>query len=324
MIEFLKYKGYKKEHIPVTIVIVVGVLFGVLLFFVSPPRDFPEGSLVKIKKGSVLDDVSVRLEEKGLIRSAGTLSNLVIFLDSEAGVIAGDYYFRKPENSFTIASRITKGDFGMEPIKVTIPEGLRRDELADLLDDKIPGFNKEVFMKLSEGKEGRLYPETYFFQPSVTEAEVIDRLELSFASHLDEIYKQIDESDRSFDDILIMASILEEEVQTEADKRIVSGILWKRLDIGMPLQVDATFVYLLGKESSELTKEDLAIDSPYNTYKNRGLPPSPISSPGLESIVAALNPTETEYFYYLSGEDGTTYYGRTLDEHNKNKRLYIN
>ena len=128
---------------------------------------------------------------------------------------------------------------------------------------------------------------------------------------------------RSKEDIIIMASILENETRTPEDRRIVSGILWKRLKLGMPLQVDASFVYVNGKNTYELTANDLKIDSPYNTYKYQGLPPGPIGNPGLDSILAALNPTTTKYLYFLSSLDGKMYYAQTFEQHKKNRELYL-
>ena len=120
-----------------------------------------------------------------------------------------------------------------------------------------------------------------------------------------------------------MASLLEEEARQTPTRRTVAGILWKRLDLGMPLQVDATLRYLLGKSSHELTREDLEYDSPYNTYKDAGLPPGPISNPGLDAILAALRPVETAYLYFLTDSEGNIHYARTFEEHVANKAMYL-
>lgn len=135
---------------------------------------------------------------------------------------------------------------------------------------------------------------------------------------------EVEKSGRSLEDIIVMASILEGEAKTREDMEIVSGILWKRIEIGMPLQVDTSFVYILGKATEDLTLSDLEVKSPYNTYLYKGLPPGPISNPGLDSIRAAVNPTTTPYLYFLTGNDGKMYYARTFDEHVKNKQKYLN
>ena len=125
-------------------------------------------------------------------------------------------------------------------------------------------------------------------------------------------------------DIIIMASILEAEARTTESRKIIAGILWKRLKLGMPLQVDSTFSYINGKNTYELTLDDLQIDSPYNTYKYASLPPGPIGNPGVDAINSALNPTVTKYLYFLSSKSGKMYYATTFEQHIKNKELYLN
>ena len=313
----------KRKIALLVLIAVVLVISTFYLRFLSPPDDFPLDFVIRIEEGETLTDVAEKFNEDRLVRSSQWLSNLVILLQGESGVIAGDYFFKKPENTFEIARRITKGDSGLEPIKVTLPEGLMRSETAEILRDNLPRFNKERFIVLTEDREGYLFPETYFFLPTADEDVVAARLGASFREHIDLVSRDIERFGRPLDEIIVMASIIEEESMESKDRRIVSGILWKRIEIGMPLQVDASFLAINGKTSAELTVDDLAIDSPYNTYRYKGLPPRPISSPGLESILAAVNPRETEYLYFLSDSDGKMYYAEDLDGHNKNKDLYI-
>ena len=120
-----------------------------------------------------------------------------------------------------------------------------------------------------------------------------------------------------------MASLIEKEVIGKEDKEIVSGILWKRLKIGMPLQIDATIVYITGKKTTEISREETKIDSPYNTYRYLGLPPGPICNPGLESIITAVYPKISDNWYYLSSPEGETYFSKNLEEHNIKKVRYL-
>ena len=131
-------------------------------------------------------------------------------------------------------------------------------------------------------------------------------------------------NNHSLKDVIIMASILELEASTTESRGTISGILWKRLDLGMPLQVDSTFFYINGKNTYELTVKDLKINSPYNTYLHTGLPPTPVDNSGTDSIMAALSPISTNYLYYLSSKDGTIHYAKTLDEHRLNIARYLN
>ncbi|MEI7513041.1 MAG: endolytic transglycosylase MltG, partial [bacterium] len=130
-------------------------------------------------------------------------------------------------------------------------------------------------------------------------------------------------NDSNFNEIITMASIIEGEAMKDEDRKIIADILWRRIDIGMMLQVDTTFMYINGKASSEITKADLKINSPYNTYTHKGLPPTPISNPGIEAINSAMFPTANKYLYYLSDKDGVMHYAVTFAEHKKNKEKYL-
>lgn len=203
-------------------------------------------------------------------------------------------------------------EIAIEPIevKITIPEGYTLKDISEKFK-RFKNFNKENF--LASAKEGYLFPDTYFFDMSETEQEVIKKMEDNFEKKVGDIEPGI----------VIMASLLEKEAITKQDKKIISGILWKRIKANMPLQVDACFKYICDKTSEELTLDDLKIDSPYNTYANKGLPPASICNPGLESIEAAKNPTSSSYWYYLSDKNSVIYYAKDFDEHKRNKEKYL-
>ena len=208
-------------------------------------------------------------------------------------------------------------------VTVTIPEGLSVKQIGEVLESaKI--FSKEDFIKIAQKEEGYLFPDTYRFYKDAKPEDIIVRMKENFNKKVTpEILKEIEKSKRPLGEIIIMASMLEEEVRSTEDRQLVAGILWKRLDRDMGLNVDATLGYILGKESLELTVEDLTIDSFYNTYRYRGLPPTPISNPGLDTILAATNPTPSKYFYYLTDKEGKARYAVTLEEHALNKRKYL-
>jgi UPF0755 protein len=153
--------------------------------------------------------------------------------------------------------------------------------------------------------------------------DIVDMLHEEYITQVATLQEDLRRSGKSEQDMVTMASILEGEVRTEEDRRLVSGILWKRIEKGMYLQVDATFSYLIGKGSAELTMTDLSLDSPYNTYRHKGLPPGPINNPGLDAMRAAINPEASPYYFYLSDKDGNTHYAKTFDEHKDNKAKYL-
>ncbi len=191
-------------------------------------------------------------------------------------------------------------------------------------DLKTFNFNSAEFLSLASTSEGYLFPDTYFFAPNVTPSNVIATMKANFDQKIESIYPLIAKSGRSPRNIVIMASILEKEALTDNDRRIIAGILWKRIDAGQPLEIDSPFAYALGKTSSKLTLNDLQYNTPYNTYRNKGLPPTPINNPGLEALTAAATASTTPYWYYLNDSQGVIHYATTYQQHLNNRALYLN
>lgn len=313
----------KRTIVVVLSTVVFVVLVVIYLGVIRAPASFPHGKIVRIQEGQTLDEVAQLLKNSGAARSAFWFKNTAILLGDQRGVIAGDYFFTRDRNLFEVTQMVTTGDFGLEPIKVTIPEGASIKEIAIILADRFNVFDPVRFIEIAAEKEGYLFPDTYYFLPNISEESVLKMLEETFAHKIEDLLPQIEMSGRSLQSIITMASIIEREARTLESRRIISGILWKRIEIGMPLQVDVTFDYINGKGTFSLTREDLALDSPYNTYVYKGLPPGPIASPSLDSIEAALTPTDSSYLYFLADHSGTVYYSETFDEHVQKKRMYL-
>lgn len=321
------FRGEHNIHIRYFSGAALGVFVIFAIFFHTlfiAPRDFPVGILIKVERGMTLDDISTLLYEKDVVRSKFVFTTLVTLLAGDRGSLAGDYFFSIPETAWGMATRITRGEYGLDPIRITFPEGVTVAEIVEVIDSKLPSFDKWAFVKLSQGKEGYLFPDTYFFLPNVGSEEIIREMSENFANKLAALAETIEKSGKTQEEIIIMASIIEREAITFKDKQIVSGILWKRIEIGMPLQVDAPFVYAINRGSFELTRADLKTDSPYNTYTRKGLPIGPIANPGLDSIIAAIEPTETPYLFYLSDRYSKMHYAKDFEGHKKNRRLYLN
>jgi len=315
-------------HRILAVSILLLVLFGTFyLFSWRSPRPFPEQALVTIERGEPLSQIASSLKEKRVIRSAFWLKVFVVILGGEKRVIAGDYYFPAAVNIFSVAQMVHNGEFGLIALRITIPEGSSSVEVAKILEKQLPAFRTEDFInEVSDNNyEGFLFPDTYFLTPNIKAGDVILMMRENFARQINPYSGDILKFEKPLDEIIKMASIIEGEANgTLESKRIVSGILWKRLRLKMPLQVDAPFDYYNGKNSYTLTKDDLTDDHPYNTYTNKGLPPTAINNPGIDSIRAAITPTSTGYLYFLSDKKGNMYYAKTFEEHKINRELYLN
>ncbi len=297
------------------------ILFVVYFYSTTPPSSFPSNSTITIPDGVGLYSLAEGLKEDKIIRSPFLFRTIAILLGGERDMKAGQYFMPDPQNVFVIAWRVFYGDYDIETVKITIPEGFNVSKISSLFDNRFKLFDHESFMSLAP--EGYLFPDTYFIPITTTASSTIKLFNDNFARQISSSMPIINSSKRTLKEIITMASIIENEAKFREDRNIVSGILWKRIDLGIPMQVDASFIYVNGKTTKDLTLTDLKIDSPYNTYLYRGLPPTPISNPGLESITAALNPAVTPYLYFLTGDDGVMYYSRTFDEHVAKKFKYI-
>ncbi|MBP9771533.1 MAG: endolytic transglycosylase MltG [Candidatus Pacebacteria bacterium] len=300
-----------------------GVVILLILFLQTPTRFIPD-SIVTIPEGSSFDTAAEILHTEHIISSPRILRVAMLFFGGAPSIKAGDYFFDAPVGSLSVARRLAQGNHNLKTLRVLIPEGSSSKEMGELLAARLPLVTADVFTSMARQYEGYLFPDTYFFLPTATSGDAIALMQDTFLEKTTALSSEkLPPGATSWSDVVTMASILEEEARGLEDKQIVAGILWKRIRNDRALQVDAPFYYLFGKASHELTGEELDYDSPYNTYLYRGLPPTPISSPGLESIEAALTPIETKYWFYLTGTDGSMYYAETFDEHLENKRRYL-
>lgn len=315
----------KKICIGFLVLAFIGIttLLSFFLFVVRAPSGVQYPVKITVESGQGAQSIAQELFENGVVRQPNFTQNLIVSKGGEKSIQAGTYIFKKPMYVFGVAEKIASGDFGYIPVKITVPEGTSSKKLAVIVNSKFPHVATSTFETLARAKEGYLFPETYFFIPEATEQEIIERMEVIFKRKIDEIQPQIKASGKTLSEILTIASILEGEVQTAEDRAMVADLLERRIKIGMPLQVDTTLVYVTGKTSATLTLKDLQTDGPYNTYTNKGLPPTPISNPGLDSMLAVLNPTPNEYLFYLSDKDGITRFSKTYAEHLKLKAKYL-
>jgi UPF0755 protein len=311
--------------------IAVGLLLMVLLFVVgvffvknliSPVST--DNKLVDflIPKGTSVAQIGKKLEDMNLIKSAVAFKFIVQLTGSQSRIQAGEFELSQSLSLIQILDSLKKGP---KEIWVTIPEGLRREEVAQKFAKSLgkDEFFIDEFMSLTAGKEGYLFPDTYLFPKSTTAVLVVNKMTSTFEKKINDI---------AFDQVIV-ASMLERETFADSEKSIVAGILYKRLNNNWPLQVDATLQYAKDSLSCKgdldcdywkpVYSKDKEISSPFNTYKYKGLPPSPIANPGLSSLTAAINPEESDYWYYIHDNDGKIHFAKTLEEHNENIRKYL-
>lgn len=291
--------------------------------FILPPRPFPTNVIISIPDDASVGEMGRALEDAGAIRSPFLFRAYARVTFQDRDLASGLYVFDRPLGLVRVTHRLATADHGIEPVRVTLTEGMTVEEMGEALALEVPNFDTEAFLRMSSTSEGYLFPDTYFFMPNTAAEEVFLRLRQHFDEKVAEIEEQVTAFGRPLAEVVTMASLLEREAQSEEDMRIIAGILWKRLAAQMPLQVDAPFGYVQGVSGYTPTASDLASDSPFNTYRNTGLTPTPIANPGLVALRAAVTPIETEYLYYLTGRDGLMHYGRTFEEHKENRRLYL-
>lgn len=344
----------KKYYI--LIIVIVLLLFGFWLgqgIFVAKESRSETETLFVIEKGQSLADIASSLEKEGLIKSRFLFEFCALLLNLAKKLQAGKYNLTASMNIPQMLAKLVQGDTIKE--KITIQEGWSLKDIGWYFENKgmfqaeeifeITGFPGVDYSKASDlpqprdfsdefdflkekpkniSLEGYLFPDTYEITPDSSIEAIVRKMLSNFEGKINsQLREEVERQGKTLSQVLIMASLLEDEMQSYEDRQIAAGIFWKRLKWGWPLQVDATLTYLTGKSSGELTKEDLKIDSPYNTYKYYGLPIGPICNPGLEAIKAAIYYKESPFWFYLTTPEGETIFSRTLWEHNVARAKYL-
>lgn len=317
-----RWQRHRRVLLPLASLCGALLLFVLAALFVPPPA-FPSGVLVTIPVNASSEAIGSQFKQQHLVFS-GFLFQLLTRLTREDRTLAsGIYVFGHPIGLAQIAWRVSHGERGITAARVTLTEGMTTAGMTRALSADVPGFDAAGFKKLASTSEGYLFPDTYFVYPGTSAQAIYAQLTGRFKERAATLAPQTDAFGKPLRDVVIMASILEREADTPSDMRIVSGILWKRIALGMPLQIDAAFGYAHGSDGYVPTAADLASDSLYNTYLRKGLPPTPIANPGLAALQAAVTPAKTSYLYYLTGTDGKMHYAKTFDEHKANIAKYL-
>lgn len=280
-----------------------------------------------VAKDEGVRSIANRLKKQNFIKDPTVFFLLVkkfpiVGLGLDDKIQAGDHRISPSMTTQQLAKSLT---LATNDVWVTVVEGQRADEIADTLKKDIRSY-KESWRKELVANEGYLFPDTYLVPKDSTIKQVVSILRNNFDSK----YSTIDAGNKDKQEIVTVASLVEREAKHAQDRPLVASVIHNRLDIGMKLDIDATVQYALGYQEDEkdwwkksLTFDDLEINSPYNTYRNAGLPPTPISNPGVASLQAAAKPADTNYLYYISDKKGVNHYAQTLEEHNANKIKYL-
>lgn len=336
-----------------TVLLIIGVVICVVIiagfaFFISrismPASDSDEIVAFAIDEGMGVRAIADQLEREGLIKSAYIFEIYVWVSRYDDKLLAGEYRLAKNLSTVELTRELVEGE--TNEISVTIIEGWNLQEIARYLKEQ-GVFEEGEFLEIAktadtrtvwpditydflldkpvdQGLEGYLFPDTYRIYKDATPDQVVQKMLDNFGLKLSsELRQKIKGQGETIHDVLTLASIVEKEVRTEEDRKIAAGIFWDRLAIGKPLESDATVNYVTGRDMLQPTYEDTEVDSLYNTYRYIGLPPGPICNPSLESIEAVLNPTETDYLYFLTKPDGSTVFSQTYQEHLINKNKYL-
>lgn len=311
----------KRIYITIAILIVL-ILTSLIWWKIGTSPANPKNTTSKIfiiEQGQGVRAIAKNLKNEGLIKDQIAFFLLTKQSGLDSKIQAGSFRLNPSMSASEIANSLTVGTLD---IWVTVPEGQRAGEIADTLEKVMPGYEPS-WDKVLEDNEGYLFPDTYLFPKEATVEAIVSIMRANFDSK----YEEVDTSNTNLTQVQIItvASLIEREARLAEDRPIVSSVINNRLDIGMKLDIDATLQYIKGYSASEnkwwtsnITNQDKLSSSPYNTYGRAGLPPTPISNPGLSSLQAAANPVSTDYLFYITDKNGKNRYAKDLEGHEKN------
>ncbi len=316
------------KKISILLVITVVAAISALLYWTNGitavNRSETSKKIFVITPGEPIREIGSNLKKQGLIRDAVVFFIYLKLHNQDKSIQAGDY---RLSPSMNLAKLVDNLNHGTLDHWATIPEGLRAQEIADILKKDLPSFDDSWREKL-DAQEGYLFPDTYLIPKGADADTIISMMRNNFNRKI--ASTGLTSESPNLGETIIIASLIEREAKHAEDMGIVSSVIHNRLDIGMKLDIDATIQYALGYQPGEarwwkrsLTNYDISLNSPYNTYRNAGLPPTPISNPGINSINAALHPAGTNYLYYVNDKNGKIHGARTIEEHNANIQKYL-
>lgn len=320
--------------------IVILLMSVYILMSLSPVASKGKGRevVVTIPVRASAHQVGDILKQNKLVRNRLVFTLYARYTGMDSRIRAGEYSLNNSLSTPELLRELVEGHLAEQSF--TVPEGYTTAQIADLLAARGLADRQKFLKAVSEREfpyaftqglpkgekrlEGYLFPDTYQADSGSTEISIIDMMLSRFQREMEELdYEALAENNGvTLHQALTIASMVEREALADEERPLIAGVIYNRLKMGMPLQLCATVQYALGATKPKLYYEDLEIDSPYNTYKIYGLPPGPISMPGRKSLLAAVQPSSTEYLYYVAKADGTHAFATTLAEHEANKERY--
>jgi UPF0755 protein len=313
-------------------VLMILLALGLGVFLVTPKEKTGEEKVFVVRTGLSLKEITSELQQRQLIKNETLFMLWARLMGYSRQIKAGEYALSPTMSPVEILEKLRRGIIMTHP--VTIPEGFNMEQIAVLLEGK--GLvEKEAFLGLARepatvsrlglsgpSLEGYLYPDTYHFGRDVSTISILETMVNRFWEVVGPYTASLEKTGLEMEEVVILASIVEKETGLAKERPAIASVFLNRLKRGMRLASDPTVIYGLDGFDGNLTKDDLSKKTPYNTYVIRGLPPGPIANPGLESIKAVIFPDETDYLYFVSKNDGSHYFSKTLSEHNRAVETY--
>ena len=305
----------------ILLIIVVGI------FWYNSQFSAPQGSALNERFVVSISDTQTQivsnLKTQGFIKSEWGFSEVLKIKGWENKIQPGAYQVSKNMDAWQLAVVLTKQPYQKW---VVIPEGLRKEQVADILQQQLNLSDSEKQNFLNDAKEGYLFPDTYLLDSDYTGQQIAERMMTQFNTKAADVFNSATKANIRNDTLVILASLIQREAANDQEMPTIAGVMWNRLTQNMPLQIDASVQYVLGKEGDwwpKITPADYQIDSPYNTYTNKGKPVAPICSPGLAAINAVVNYQDSDYLYYLHDSQGQIHLAKTYQEQLDNINKYL-
>ncbi len=300
--------------------------FGFLYINNKPVYTDNTSKIFVVKSGVGIKQIAQDLEDKKIIKNKYVFLFYSYKLSLNKKIQAGNFKLSSNLTTKEIVLKLSKG--GVTDYWLKIIDGTRVEELTTSFPDNI-SFTGKDFVAKTKSLQGYIYPDSYLIPQYFTIEQVLDTIQSNFNQKFTKAKVGTTNTKLTDKQIVVLASIIEREARTLKVKQAVAGVLMNRLSINMPFQSDVTIQYIRDSKTKpvkywqDINSSDISIVSPYNTYKNPGLPPGPICNPGYDSLYAAFHPTESDYLYYLTGNDGVMYYAKTFDQHKSNIAKYL-